>query len=267
MAALNYLQPLLTATMGMTTISTANSSLDGSGTLYTVLTGASNGTLVKNLIVKAQTDTSDGMIRIFVKKSGGSNRILSEYCVSAIIKSSRDRSFGEIIPINYTLEANEELRVSTQTANTFNIIAEAFELTYNSNTSFIGSSIQYFANAGTGAVDTANSNLNGSGSIIQIFTAGAYLGCEIRSIKIKAMVSTTPGMIRLFLQDNIGGSKVLFYEVEVPNIVQSGTDKSFEHEVIGVGYLVIPAGYSIWATTQVTEAFSIVISGQDWQYV
>lgn len=265
--ALNYLQPLLTANMGMATISTANDLLDGSGTITTVLTGNSNGTLVKSLIVKAQTNTADGMIRIFVKKSGGSALILLEYSVSAVSKSSRDRSFGKIIPINYTLEEGEELQVSTQVANTFNIIAEAFDLSYDSNVAFIGSSIEYTAIAGAGTVNTANANLDGSGSIRNIFTAGALLGCELNSIKVKAMESTTPGMIRLFLKDNVSASKFLFYEVEVPNNTQSGTDKSFEYEVIGAGSLVIPASYSIWATTEVSEAFSIVVAGRDWRYV
>jgi hypothetical protein len=46
-----------TANTGMVKISTANSNLDGSGTLGTVLTGASNGTLIKTVTVKATSNT------------------------------------------------------------------------------------------------------------------------------------------------------------------------------------------------------------------
>lgn len=81
-----------TANTGCVTISTANSNLDGTGTLGTVLTGASNGTLIKSIIVKAQTNTTQGMIRLFVN-GGGATELIAEIEVPAVTKSSTDPSY------------------------------------------------------------------------------------------------------------------------------------------------------------------------------
>ena len=57
---------LVTANTGFATVATANSGLDGKGTLATVLTGAANGTMVKSVIVKAIAPTLQGMVRLFI---------------------------------------------------------------------------------------------------------------------------------------------------------------------------------------------------------
>ncbi|MFN8331326.1 MAG: hypothetical protein U0T81_08930 [Saprospiraceae bacterium] len=58
---------------GFVTISTANSNLDGTGTTTLLLTAGNDGTLIKSLIIKAQTSTSQGMIRFFIKNASNSN--------------------------------------------------------------------------------------------------------------------------------------------------------------------------------------------------
>ncbi|MEK6616874.1 MAG: hypothetical protein AABZ32_12350 [Bacteroidota bacterium] len=58
-----------TANTGMAVISTANGETDGSGTLGTVLTSpasGASGTLVKTVTIKAQGNTTHGMVRLFV---------------------------------------------------------------------------------------------------------------------------------------------------------------------------------------------------------
>jgi hypothetical protein len=269
--ALNYAQTLYLANLGKATISTPNPNLGGSGSITTVITGASNGTLVKTLIIKAQTNTSQGMVRIFVKKSAGSNTLLTECYIPDVIKSSRDLSYYEVIPLNYILESGEDLKASTENGDTFNIIAEAFDISYNTNTAFLGSSLEYTANSGAGLINSANSNLNGSGSMTQILIAGTsasgFKGCAISSITIKAQVTTSPGMVRLFIQDAAATTPVLFCEVIIPAVVQSGTTQTFVYEVVGQGSLCIPPDYSIWASTEVGQDFSVVALGQDWKYV
>ena len=55
------------ANTGMQTISTANSNLDGTGTLSSaILTGSANGTLIKTVTVKAQVTTTQGMVRLYI---------------------------------------------------------------------------------------------------------------------------------------------------------------------------------------------------------
>lgn len=268
----NYAQAQYAVNMGLVTINTANSNLDGStGSYTTLITGASNGTFVKTLIIKAQTNTSNGMIRVFAKRSGLTNNLLAEYRVMPVTKSSRDIAFQYVIPIGYTLQSGEELKVSTQVADTFNIIAEGFDITYSNTAEFLASSMERTANAGSGTISTANSNLDGStGAYSTIYTAGSgggQSGSVINSIMIKAQQTTTPGMVRLFILDSSGMNPgVLFSEVEIPAVTQAATLQTFSCQAL-LGSFCIPPGYSIIASTQVAETFSVVIEGSDWMYV
>jgi len=267
----NSVETLYTAKMGMTTIDVANSNLDGSGTLRTIITGAGSGTLVKTLIIKAQTDTSEGMIRIYSKKSGGTDLLLAEYNVVPTVKSGRDLSFFGVIPFNQTLASGEDLSVSSEKADTFNVIAEAFDISFSNNATFIGSSLEYMAQAGNGKISTANTSLTGSGTMTKIITAGSagsgYSGCAINSLVIKAQQTTTPGMIRLFLQDDVPSTPVLFSEIIVPSASSGGCSRSFSYQAIGGGSLCLPPGYSLWASTEKGESFSVIADAMDWKYV
>lgn len=72
-----------TANTGIVTISTANSALDGTGTLGLVLTASGYGTLIKTITVKSrQTTTTQGMVRIFLF-DGANYRIIQEIEIPA----------------------------------------------------------------------------------------------------------------------------------------------------------------------------------------
>ncbi|MGE0568124.1 MAG: hypothetical protein AB7O73_09260 [Bacteroidia bacterium] len=268
----NYSENLYTANMGLATMTTGNSNLDGStGTYYSVLTGSTNGTLIKTLIIKAQQTTSLGMIRVFAQKSGLSSNLLAEYFVPDVVQSGIEIAYQNVIPLNYTLENGETLYMSTENSETFNVIAEAFDISFATGTTYLGSTIQFIANAGSGNVNTANSNLDGStGTYSTIFTAasgGGTSGAAINSIVIKAQQTTSLGMVRLFIVDTSGMNPgVLFSEVFIPSVVQSSVTKTFSYQALS-GTLCLPPGYSIMASTENSETFSIVIDGSDWQYV
>lgn len=124
--------PQFTATpvIGIATISAANTNLDGTGTIGTVLTGSTNGTRVHRTTVKAQVSTTAGMVRLYVADNAGTPNVYlwREILVSAITKSATVAAFeytlsltGEtalILPNEYTL------RASTEKAEAFNVIAE-----------------------------------------------------------------------------------------------------------------------------------------------
>ncbi|MFZ1331203.1 MAG: hypothetical protein WAR83_03395, partial [Flavobacteriales bacterium] len=55
------------AVTSMNDIDTANSNLDGTGTLGTIVTGTLNGTRINSLSIKAIGNTDNGMIRLFIK--------------------------------------------------------------------------------------------------------------------------------------------------------------------------------------------------------
>jgi hypothetical protein len=258
-----------TAVLASQTINTPNSGLDGSGTIASIITGGTNGTQLQTLIIKAQTSiTSEGMIRLFIKRSGGSIMLLREIYVPIITKSSRDSSFSRVIPFNFLLEPSAQLQVSTQTGDT--LIVAGFDLSYVTATSYIGSNIEYVPKQGADKVNLANSALDGSGSMTQIVTAGTsatYNGCLVSSIVIKSQVTNTPGMVRFFYQNASSGPKVLFFEVEIPAYTQANNLPAFTHQAIANGGLCLAPGYSIWASTENGETFSIQIDAADWKFV
>ena len=60
--------PAYTATgvIGVGSVSTANTARDGTGTLTTILTGASTGTKVERLVLKATGDPADSVVTVFL---------------------------------------------------------------------------------------------------------------------------------------------------------------------------------------------------------
>jgi hypothetical protein len=256
-----------TANTGMVTISTANANLDGTGTLGTVLTAAVKGTLVKSITIKAQVSTTAGMIRFFIY-DGTNTRLISEVEVPAVTKNSEDPSFEVYMETDYALQSGDVLKASTQNGEAFNIIAEGLDWTYYT-TSVRPESTNYTANTGSGNISTANSNLDGSGTLGTILTAGAsgsgWKGCSISAINIKAQVSTTAGMVRIFIFN--GTTNFLLTEVPVPAITKSSVARSFSHRISfnGNGFM-LQAGYLIKAATQNAESINVIAEGADWTY-
>lgn len=265
----NSIETQYSARTGVTNISVANPYLDGNGEIEPLIVGSGAGTFVKTLIIKAQTSTSHGMIRLFSKKGASGSPILlvAEYPVLPTLQSGRDPSFSMTVPLNYNLEANERLLVSTDQADTFGVIAEAFDIVNSSTTQFINTSLEYKTNVGAGQINSANSNLDGSGAIENILSASSTAqGCSVSSILISALQTTAPGMVRFFLEDETS-TKTLFNEVVIPYSFRSTCLKAFSYQVIGHGSLCLGPGFSICASTERNDAFSITIEGADWQHV
>lgn len=254
-----------TANTGMVTISTANANLDGTGTLGTVVTAASNGTLVKCITFKAQGNTTQGMLRLFIY-DGTNTRLVQEIEVPAVTKSAQDHSFETTIQCNFRLKAGYVLKASTQNAETFNVIANAADWAYYATT-VRPESTNYTANTGVGLISTANSNLDGTGTLVTILTAGAsgsgWKGCEIQSVTVKAIVTTTYGMVRLFVYD--GTNTKLLTEIEVPAVIKSSTAQAFSR-TISLDKFELQAGYIIKASTEKSESFVVTIEALDWKY-
>lgn len=263
-------ETLYTANTGLATISTANSNLDGTGTLGTILTAASNGTNVKSVTIKAVgSTTSQGMVRLFVDEGAGA-KLIAEIEIPIVTQSSADEGFEIYLPLDLDLQSGAILKASTQVANTFNIIAEGLDWAYNS--SVRPESTNYTANTGVATISVANSNLDGTtGTVVTVFTAGSsatYNGCSIKSIIIKGVTSsTTDGMVRLFIQNSAGTVTKLFTEIPVPIVTATSTARSFAQQVDfpGEGFS-LQAGYKILATTQNANTFAVTVEGKDWKY-
>lgn len=265
-----------TANTGMVKISTANSALDGTGTLGTVITGASNGTLIKNVIIKATgtgaASTSQGMVRLFVNDTSN-KRLLAEIEIPAVGQSSTDPTFETWLPLNLKLKSGHSLMASTQNANAFNVVAEGLDFAYYAS-AVRPESTNYTANTGVALISTQNTALDGSGTVATLVTAGAsgsgWLGLTIKSISLKATTDVTRGMLRIFIQNTSTGAAntFLIHEVAIYPVDASGTFPSFSELLSFIGTLQIQAGYKIVATIESTAGQSVagIVDAMDWKY-
>jgi hypothetical protein len=252
-----------TANTGMQTISTANSNLDGSGTLSSaIITGASNGTLIKTVTIKSIQNTTHGMVRLFIY-DGSNTKLAAEIEIPAVTKSATDSAFEITIPVDFALKSGWSLKASTQNAESFNVIAEGLDWAYYAS-SVRPESTNYTSNLGMTTISTANSNLDGTGALGTILTAASN-GTQIQTITIKSQVNTTAGMIRLFLDD--GSNKKLLREIPVDAITKSGTVNSFSRiiDFEGKGF-ALKSGWTLKASTEKAESFNVIAEGLNWAY-
>ena len=113
---------------------------------------------------------------------------------------------------------------------------------------------------GLATINTANTNLTGSGTIGTVFSAGAN-GSRIERCVVKATGTTTAGMVRLFIHN--GTAATLLTEIPVAAVTPSGTLPAFETTLVFDGGLVIPTGYSLRASTHNSESFQLTALGGD----
>ncbi|MFZ7116402.1 MAG: hypothetical protein ACO1G9_13560 [Bacteroidota bacterium] len=251
---------------GLAKVTIGNSNLDGSGDLQNVLTASLNGTFLKSIIIKAiGKETTEGMIRFFIRR-GDVSFLISEVVVPIVTSSANDITFSAVLNVNYDMEKDDILFASTQNSEPFNIIALGLDWEYGTTTE--QPLTAYTAIAGAGKVSVANSNKDGMGALVEIFTAGESAGSkgsEISAITIKALGPTTPGMIRLYITNN-SENFYLFSEIEIPYFSQNARNKAFSHEVIFQGSIFLKNDYKIYASTQVAEPFNVIIEAVDWSY-
>lgn len=262
-----------TANTGLAQITTANTALDGSGTIdstiWNVITGGSNGTLVRSITIKSIATTSEGMVRLFVY-DGTNTRLLQEIHVPANTPSATNPAFEFTWNCDFKLEANFKIRATTQTNDDFNIIADGLDWAYFTS-AVRPESTNYTANTSATLINSANTNLDGTGTlntnIWTILTAGSsgsgWKGTRVESITIKATQTTTMGMVRLFVYN--GSVTRLLTEIPVAAITQSGTEMTFERK-INLGNFNLQAGWELRATTEKAEAFAISVEANDWKY-
>lgn len=117
-------QFVATPKVGLATISTANTSLTGSGTLGTVFSAGANGSRIERCVVKATGTTTTGMVRLFIH-NGTAATLLTEIPVALVTPSVTLPAFettlvfdgGLVIPTGYSL------RAATHNAESFQLTA------------------------------------------------------------------------------------------------------------------------------------------------
>jgi len=122
----------------------------------------------------------------------------------------------------------------------------------------MSSSPAYAANPLNAAVNiaVANAGRDGTGTIGTLYTAPVG-GARIDDIWLKAKVTTTAGMIRIWLHD--GTNYRLLREVLVSAITASATVAAWEQALTGLG-IVLQATWSIRVSTEKAESFDVTVT-------
>lgn len=114
------------------TLNTANTNISGSsGTLVTLVTGSTSGTVVDEIQISAANSTTAGAIRMYAYDPTGATTttLLAEYPVTAV--ATPGVSGGTLTPtwkltvrpLNLKLALNQQLRFTTNNSETFHLTA------------------------------------------------------------------------------------------------------------------------------------------------
>jgi hypothetical protein len=262
-----------TANTGLATINVSNSNTTSTGNIiypatgyniWNVITGASNGTLVKTVTVKATASVDQGIVRLWLY-DGTNQLLIQEVYVEPIPQANTDISFEKVVPINLKLNKGWSLLASTENAQAFNIIAEGQDFSYF--TQYVRpESTNYTANTGMVSISTGTSSTTGVGSSLLLTATSGFNGTAVESITVKATAATTAdGMVRIFVYDGVS-SYYLMTEVFVLYTSQTGTYKSFSYRIVFPNKFHLKAGYSLYVSTQNSNSFSVVAEAMDWNY-
>lgn len=212
------------------------------------------------------------MVRLFIDDTSNT-RLLKEIEIPAMGQSSTDNTFELTIPLNFKLESGYILKAATEYGDSFNVIAEGLDFDYYAS-SVRPESTNYTANTDSAAINTQNTNLDGSGTVATLVTAAAaasgYNGLAINSIYLKATTDIDPGMLRLYIQNTGTGSSNTFLFKEIPLVPTepSGTFPSFSRVVRFPETLQIECEFKIVASIESTSGNAVIgtIDAMDWEY-
>lgn len=109
--------------------------------------------------------------------------------------------------------------------------------------------------AALGQVTAANTNRDGTGTIVTVFTAGAS-GSRIDDIYIAATGTVTTGVVRLFIND--GTNTRLWQEILVTATTPSTTVQVWSATLLNQA-LILPNGFSLRASTNNAETFNVSV--------
>lgn len=110
---------------------------------------------------------------------------------------------------------------------------------------------------GLAQISTANANRDGTGTIADLCTAGSD-GAYIERVEVKATVTTTAGMIRLYESD--GTNTRLIDEVAVAAITPSATVAAFQGAfalVAAAKPWFLPPNWKLRVSTEKGETFNV----------
>lgn len=109
-------------------------------------------------------------------------------------------------------------------------------------------------------VATANSNRDGTGTVATVIT-GASTGTRIAEVVVQARVTTTAGMVRLFLYD--GSTYRFFDEIAISAATVSASVKAIRVSTLYSNLILPSASWSLVASTHNAESIDVIALGAD----
>lgn len=120
--------PAFTSTPNVqgSTISSANTNRDGTGTIVDIFTAGSSGSKVQRITIMAAGTTSSGSVVRLYYKDGSTYFLIKEILVDAITPSDTVDAFRTIVTFDppFIVAASDALGASTDNAETFKIVTE-----------------------------------------------------------------------------------------------------------------------------------------------
>lgn len=105
-------------------ISAANPGRDGTGTIVALFTAGAGGSRLDRITIKADGNTTAGMVRLFKKDGGGAWKLWREYQVTAIVPSASVATFSYLDDeIGEIMKAGLQIGASTHNAESFKVHA------------------------------------------------------------------------------------------------------------------------------------------------
>lgn len=107
-------------------VATANTAKDGTGTITTLTTGATNGTRILEIVVKGQVTTAAGNVCIFLSTDSGTTwRLFDEFLQGVVTSSATSSSYRASRSYANLLlkDGTHRLGVTTTISQSMNVLA------------------------------------------------------------------------------------------------------------------------------------------------
>ena len=114
----------------------------------------------------------------------------------------------------------------------------------------------------TASVSAANTNRDGTGSIITVLT-GVAAGTKVFEVDVQMTVTSTAGMVRLFLSSDTGTTWKLFDEVAIAAATVSASVKGTRVATQYTNLILPSASWVLGAATHNAEASVVTALGGD----
>lgn len=109
-------------------------------------------------------------------------------------------------------------------------------------------------------VATANANRDGTGTVATLIT-GAATGTRVAEIVVQARVTTTAGMVRVFLYD--GTTFYFFDEIAIAAATVSASVKGTRVSTVYNNLVLPSASWSVRVSTHNAESMDVTALGAD----